>query len=829
MTTYTVSVNNNQYALNTVTQDINLSLSRTGGQGTQGNSVSNAYLDSNNDFIIEISNAAGTVVQTVNVGGGTIAGQLNAFDTIYLGSKTAAPTLDNSGNALLDGALFFNTTTNELGVYDSGTTTWEYPSLEAATSASNAATSETNANNSETAAATSETNAATSENNAATSETNAATSATNAGNSETAAASSAAAASTSADEAAASVASIDLNSIDINGGTIDGTVIGGTTPDAGSFTTGSFTGDVSFGDNSKATFGDGADLQIFHDGSNNWIRDKGTGGLVIDTDGASIDIKGSSPTEYMARFIKDGGVSLYYDNSPKFATTSTGVDVTGTITSDGLGIGTTLNPAKLSVQTADLGTTAGDSVQSLNLRTNTTNGSQLLFTTERTSTGTDWTTAAHKIQRKVDATLMGYMQFGNQNSDLITFGTDATEYMRINSSGNVGIGTSSPASIAGGTANTPILTIGGGDAILTTGDRAGALSFSTDDVSYTGTYADGITGEIVSVAESVVGGAYGLAFYTGTTYESNRGERMRISSSGNVGIGTTSPSSATLHTYSNTDNNYVAKFEQDHATGWGVLIDTDGTANDPALWVKNATDTIIWAAQSGNVGIGTSSPVRTLDVQTTSGDADVRIYAQGTTSADDAILYLGGAGTTATNRINFGDADDADRGRIIYGHSGDYMSFTTAATEAMRIDSGGRVTMPYQPSFKVAANYSTPTLISGATLSYTVEEYDIGNNFANSKFTAPVAGVYHFDVSVFMYTATAASGYSYIVLTKNDNILFPYSHSDASNITSYDTLTLSRTVQLAAQDWVEVYVYNDASHRVYNGFGYNHFSGHLIG
>jgi hypothetical protein len=195
MTAYTVSVNNNQF---------NLNATGVGAQGTPGNSVSNAYLDSNNDFIIEISNASGTVVQTINVGGGTIAGQLNAFGTTYLGSKTAAPTLDNSGNALIDGALFFNTTTNELGVYDLGTTTWEYPSLEAATSASNAVTSETNAATSEANAATSETNSATSEANAATSETNAATSETNAATSETNAATSETNAATSETNAATS-------------------------------------------------------------------------------------------------------------------------------------------------------------------------------------------------------------------------------------------------------------------------------------------------------------------------------------------------------------------------------------------------------------------------------------------------------------------------------------------------------------------------------------------------------------------------------------------------------------------------------------------------
>lgn len=50
---------------------------------------------------------------------------LDAFDDKYLGSKTADPTLDNDGNALVDGALYFNTTDNIMKVYDLGTTTWK--------------------------------------------------------------------------------------------------------------------------------------------------------------------------------------------------------------------------------------------------------------------------------------------------------------------------------------------------------------------------------------------------------------------------------------------------------------------------------------------------------------------------------------------------------------------------------------------------------------------------------------------------------------------------------------------------------------------------------
>ena len=116
---------------------------------------------------------------------------------------------------------------------------------------------------------------------------------------------------------------------------------------------------------------------------------------------------------------------------------STFVNVTGdTMTGDLVVNGSGIFDG-LSVQTADLGTTAGDSVQSLSLRSDTSNTDQMLFTAERTSTGTDWTTAAHRMQRQVDATLMGYMQFGSQSSDLITFGENATERMRIDGDGRV--------------------------------------------------------------------------------------------------------------------------------------------------------------------------------------------------------------------------------------------------------------------------------------------------------------------------------------------------------------------------------------------------------
>jgi len=92
-------------------------------------------------------------------------------------------------------------------------------------------------------------------------------------------------------------------------------------------------GNVTWLDNQKAIFGTSNDLQIFHDSNNSYISDEGTGNLNIASNGAAVYInKGSS--EIMASFVTDGAVTLYYDNSPKFATTSVGVDVTGELIAD---------------------------------------------------------------------------------------------------------------------------------------------------------------------------------------------------------------------------------------------------------------------------------------------------------------------------------------------------------------------------------------------------------------------------------------------------------------------------------------------------------------
>ena len=85
---------------------------------------------------------------------------------------------------------------------------------------------------------------------------------------------------------------------------------------------------LDLADNKKIRFGTGNDLEIYHSGSHSYIRDVGTGSFRINA--SQTHILNAADTEFIAKFIEDGAVELYYDTSKKFNTTSSGVDIRGT-------------------------------------------------------------------------------------------------------------------------------------------------------------------------------------------------------------------------------------------------------------------------------------------------------------------------------------------------------------------------------------------------------------------------------------------------------------------------------------------------------------------
>ena len=346
-------------------------------------------------------------------------------------------------------------------------------------------------------------------------------------------------------------------SLDINGGTIDGAVIGGTTPAAISGTTGSLSGNLTVDTNT-----------LFVDASNNRVGIGTTSPsdklevagnikasstlptLLLEDTNSTVDNKtfsfnltdGELVAQYrndagggggdFARFTRSGNQMVgmeFVDGGVVKNLISNGGN--SYFTSGNVGIGTASPSTTLEVSgdtlvnSGALGTTAGDELVIATQKGTTTNQDNLIHKLERVTSGSSWTTARHKLQRKVDAADMGYIGLGNNTSDLITFGKGSTEYVRIDNVGNVGIGTDDP--------QTELEVYGWGDTIRSTAN-VGASNFMSffDTTSRKGYFGYGGTTDDMTVSNDRNG------YFR---INVNGGERVRIDNNGDVGIGTTDP------------------------------------------------------------------------------------------------------------------------------------------------------------------------------------------------------------------------------------------------------------------------------------------------
>ena len=85
---------------------------------------------------------------------------------------------------------------------------------------------------------------------------------------------------------------------------------------------------LTFNNNTKALFGTDEDLRIWHDGSNSYIDEQGTGDLLLTATAGNIQLK-KNTGEKMLQANVDGGVELYYDNTKEFETIDGGVSLHG--------------------------------------------------------------------------------------------------------------------------------------------------------------------------------------------------------------------------------------------------------------------------------------------------------------------------------------------------------------------------------------------------------------------------------------------------------------------------------------------------------------------
>jgi len=196
---------------------------------------------------------------------------------------------------------------------------------------------------------------------------------------------------------------------------------------------GTMTGDTLHGDGVKSKFGTGGDLQIFHDGSNSFINEVGTGDLTIK---ASNNLRILSATsENMAVFTADGAATIYHNNAAKLATTATGVNVTGGLNTTGnVGIGTNspVSYAKLQLDGA-AGSQEG-AFQQLNINAPTTTANEGAGIRLSAASGSNAAVGILGVVNNASGT-SGAMTFSVYNG-----GGTIPEAMRLDNNGNLGLG-----------------------------------------------------------------------------------------------------------------------------------------------------------------------------------------------------------------------------------------------------------------------------------------------------------------------------------------------------------------------------------------------------
>ena len=249
------------------------------------------------------------------------------------------------------------------------------------------------------------------------------------------------------------------------------------------------------------------------------------------------------------------------------------------------------------------------------------------------------------------------------------------ERMRIDSSGNVGINNSSPSSYS----------YDGRNLVVGAGSGSQGLTIASGTTRYgTINFADGTSGDARYSGSILYNHANDFM-----RFDTAALERMRIDSSGNVGIGTSNPgvnleiggsASVKINLRSNNNSTGVSGLnfgDASSATTGGISY--YHSADAMAFYVNVAKRMQIDAY--GRIGIGTDifNDIRErLRIQAPSGQAGTFLTIQAPSNTGESCLF-------------FGDADDFNVGSICYKHSGNSMVFSTNDTERMRIDSSGHV------------------------------------------------------------------------------------------------------------------------------------------
>ena len=581
-------------------------------------------------------------------------------------------------------------------------------------------------------------------------------------------------------------------------------------------------------DSAKIKLGSSNDLQLYHDGSNSYVEDAGTGLLYIKSDGLGIKIQSAwSGTLYDVIDVLAIQTDIKVSGTTRFSATSTGATVGGNLIVTG---NTSLNVADGFMYLSNIGTgNAGIYVRGIGgsniLRSHSTgqftwevSGGEKMRLTSGGNLGIGTSSPSNLLHLKKSSDYEIYFEnaasggeifrlahgtsglfmrgpntsnllFGwTQDHDVTVYNSSGSEYAKFDGgTSRLGLGTSSPGSTLDVHGNTNLGSDNIGAQYTTT---LSGFSVTANGSDYYGSYGTLVLNSNQNYTSAsrfwMITNAFGankFAIISGNdaTTEpgigtggavTNGAARLYITNGGGVTIpGTLGVESdvtvpninvADDIRHSDDSDTYIS-FESNSQIFYsggtrsidlnpGSIVLNEGGA-DQDFRVEGVGSSHLLFADAGNarVGIGTSSPTRTLDVigdfgvkkgssavafneynngaqiwldgsngDFTGGDyfnigafgtTDLSFgYAAGVsmTLKNDGKLGIGTAspvekltiqsgninfmgGTNDAQYIKFGDSDDANIGELFYYHGNNNMVFVTNASEAMRIDSSGNV------------------------------------------------------------------------------------------------------------------------------------------